>query len=246
MLNSSSWPVFKGTAEFYSLSTFFGGTGLLVLGCLFDFAPSILFGTWSGRIFTFLVITILSRYLARGGINTARSDLRGRICLITGGASGIGLETARELARMGATVIIGARGDEERRQAAVRQICKGLDSTQSRQVSSMNLDLSSFLSIHTFVQEFLGMHTRLHLLINNAGVMFCPYGLTEDGLETQIGTNHFGHFLLTNLLLDTLIVSKARIVNLSSIAHSWGKKFTYPRQNDAKKYDTTFAYADSK
>lgn len=221
------------------------------------------------------------------------------------------MQTVRELAKMGATVILAARGGPARLASAVAAAKAGLDPSAASGITAMSLDLSSFLSIHSFVQEFLAEHTRLHLLINNAGIMACPYGLTEDGLELQMGvsghhaharwhacnraadetyalngpipmlsrnvgaatrcrvsgsvltlvcaccsvrlcaprppqTNHFGHFLLTNLLMDTLIASRARIINVASLAHALTARFTYPRQNDRARYDKDTAYADSK
>ena len=153
----------------------------------------------------------------------------------------------RELAKLGATVIIGARGGPARLGSAVSAAREGLSPGAAAGISAMSLDLCSFFSIHTFVQEFLAEHTRLHLLVNNAGVMMAPYALTSDGLESTIGTNHFGHFLLTNLLLDTLLATRgARVVNVSSLAHARTERLTYPLQNSAATYDKEVAYADSK
>lgn len=159
---------------------------------------------------------------------------------------GIGLETVRTFAKMGATVILAARGGPTRLAQAVEAAKVGVRGNQAGTIIGMELDLSSFASIHTFVQEFLAEHTQLHLLVNNAGVMMCPYSLTADGLEMQIGTNHFGHFLLTSLLIDTLAASKARVVTVSSLGHALVERLTYPKQNDPKKYDKMVAYSDSK
>lgn len=90
---------------------------------------------------------------------------------------------------MGATVILAARGGPSRLADAVAAAKAGLDPSCAAGISAMSLDLSSFLSIHSFVQEFLAEHTRLHILINNAGIMACPFGLTEDGLELQMGVS---------------------------------------------------------
>jgi len=96
-------------------------------------------------------------------------------------------------------------------------------STNNNNIEVLKLDLGSFKSVRQFAAEFLGKNLPLHILINNAGIMAVPYGKTEDGWELQFGTNHLGHFLLTTLLLDTLLASApSRVVALSSIATKHG------------------------
>ncbi|KAK4800144.1 hypothetical protein SAY86_025509 [Trapa natans] len=149
-------------------------------------------------------------------------DASGLTAIITGGASGIGLETSRVLALRGAHVVIGARNMEAAKEAK-KAI---LDQCETAKVDILKLDLCSMKSIASFAKSFHALNLPLNILINNAGIMFCPFQLAEDGTETQFATNHIGHFLLTNLLLDKMKHTarvtgiQGRIVNLSSIAHS--------------------------
>lgn len=147
-------------------------------------------------------------------------DLAGRRVLITGGASGLGQETARAMAANGAQIIIAAR-DMDKGEAAMSAIHTAVPDAQ---VEVMQLDLADLDSIRAFTALFLRDYPRLDLLINNAGVMACAKGQTKDGFEMQFGTNHLGHFLLTNRLRPALEVSakegrKPRVVTLSSRAH---------------------------
>ena len=147
----------------------------------------------------------------------AGHDLSGKVAIVTGGATGIGVETARALAEAGAEVVIAVR-KPDLAEAAVADIQK----TAKGKVSWSMLDLSSFKSIRAFAERW--GDRPLNLLINNAGVMACPLAYTEDGLEMQIGTNHFGHFLLSVLLAPNLVAGAksgwtSRLVSLSSIGH---------------------------
>uniref|UniRef100_A0A3Q2EE71 Retinol dehydrogenase 12, like n=1 Tax=Cyprinodon variegatus TaxID=28743 RepID=A0A3Q2EE71_CYPVA len=172
------------------------------------------------------------------------SDVRldGQTAVITGANSGIGKETAIDLAKRGARVILACR-DMEKAQAAVTEI---IESSGSDSVLCMKLDLSDSKSIREFAEAINKNEQKLNLLINNAGVMVCPYGKTADGFEMQIGVNHFGHFLLTYLLLDLIKRSApARIINVSSMAHSWGS-INLEDINSEKSYNKNKAYAQSK
>jgi NAD(P)-dependent dehydrogenase (short-subunit alcohol dehydrogenase family) len=152
--------------------------------------------------------------------------------VITGGNTGLGFETARALAGRGATVVIAAR-DPAKAAAAVDRIGAG--------VSHVPLDLASLSSVREAAAELRARFTRIHLLINNAGVMMTPRGTTRDGFETQFGTNHLGHFALTGLLLDRMTaVPGSRVVTVSSLAHLGGR---YPPR---ERYSPTMAYSDSK
>ena len=143
--------------------------------------------------------------------------MQGKVVLITGGNTGIGKETAIALARMGATVTITSRNPDKGKDALAdirRQA--GSDA-----VECMRLDLASLASVRSFAAEFLATHPRLDVLINNAGLTLSERSETEDGLESTLGINHFGHFALTGLLVERLKHSApARIVVLSSDAHS--------------------------
>lgn len=142
--------------------------------------------------------------------------MQNKVVLITGGNAGIGLETARGMAKQGATVVIVAR-DAAKGQQAVDDIKQ---TTGNDKVSFMKCDLASQKQIRQLVADFKAKYDRLDVLINNAGAFFSEYGETEDGIERQFAINHLGPFLLTNLLLDTLKASApARIVNVASRAH---------------------------
>ena len=148
----------------------------------------------------------------------AGQDLTGKVAIVTGGATGIGIETARVLAEAGAEVVIAVR-KPDLAEAAVADINK---TAKGAKASWSMLDLASFKSIRAFAERW--GDKPLNLLINNAGVMACPLAYTEDGLEMQIGTNHFGHFLLSVLLAPNLVEGArsgwgSRLVSLSSIGH---------------------------
>ncbi len=142
--------------------------------------------------------------------------MRGKTCLVTGSTSGIGRVTALELAKMGATVVMVAR-DAARGEAAVREIKAA---SENPLVHLLLADLTSLRQVRRLAEEFKGRHGHLHVLINNAGVIFPLDTTTEEGLETTYAVNHLAPFLLTNSLLDVLKASApARIVNLASVAH---------------------------
>ncbi len=140
-------------------------------------------------------------------------DQSGRTAVITGGNSGLGKEAARELAGAGANVVIAAR-NVEKGNAAAREIGGG-------NLRVEQLDLADLDGVRAFAERIDG---PLDLLINNAGVMAPPRRLTKDGFESQIGTNHLGHFALTGLLLGKLLAApEPRVVTVSSPAHRIGR-----------------------
>ena len=143
-------------------------------------------------------------------------SLVGRVALITGANTGIGLVTARELAARGAHVFVACRSPEKGR-AAVEEIVKA---TGNEKVELLELDLGDFESIRSCARAFLARDLPLHLLINNAGLAGTK-GMTRSGFEMAFGTNHVGPFLLTQLLLDRIKQSApARIVTVASRAHT--------------------------
>jgi retinol dehydrogenase 12 len=145
-------------------------------------------------------------------------DLAGKVVVVTGGNSGIGKEAAIGVARAGARVVIAAR-NPAKAAAAVAEIEQSADA-QGR-VETMPIDLASFASVRAFVEAFAARHDRLDVLLNNAGLVLRTRTLTVDGHETQFQVNYLGHFLLTELLHETLVRSApARVVNVSSYAHS--------------------------
>ncbi|EDV59653.1 retinol dehydrogenase 13 [Drosophila erecta] len=186
-------------------------------------------------------VYFLKEYM-QGGKFTKDTDETGKVFIVTGANTGIGKETALEIARRGGTVYMACR-DMNRCEKARKDIIK---ETNNQNIFSRELDLSSLDSIRKFVDGFKKEQPKLHVLINNAGVMRCPKTLTKDGYELQLGVNHIGHFLLTNLLLDVLKNSTpSRIVVVSSLAHTRGS-INVADLNSEKSYDEGLAYSQSK
>ncbi|XP_016986383.2 retinol dehydrogenase 13 [Drosophila rhopaloa] len=186
-------------------------------------------------------VYLLKEYM-QGGKFTKETDETGKVFIVTGANTGIGKETALEIARRGGTVYMACR-DMSRCDRARKEIIK---ETNNQNIFSRELDLSSMESIRQFVAGFKKEQDRLHVLVNNAGVMRCPKMLTKDGFEMQLGVNHIGHFLLTNLLLDLLKKSApSRVVVVSSLAHTRGA-INVADLNSEKSYDEGLAYSQSK
>jgi NAD(P)-dependent dehydrogenase (short-subunit alcohol dehydrogenase family) len=166
----------------------------------------------------------------------------GRLALITGSNSGIGLEAAKALAGKGARVIIAVRSAEKGAAAAdtIRM------AHPAASVEVMALDLADLASVRRFAAAILGRGEPLHMLINNAGVMALPFRKTADGFEMQFGTNHLGHFALTGLLLPAILAAPgARVVTVSSGLHQGGA-INFANLDGAKGYDRGRAYSQSK
>jgi NAD(P)-dependent dehydrogenase (short-subunit alcohol dehydrogenase family) len=140
-------------------------------------------------------------------------DLTGKVALVTGATSGLGYETALELLRHGADVLVAARNPEKAAQAAA-----SLTQKAGRAPTVLGLDLADLASVEKAADKVLTSYERLDLLINNAGVMAPPYRETVDGFELQLGTNHLGHFALTGRLMP-LLVKGSRVVTVSSFMH---------------------------
>ena len=170
-------------------------------------------------------------------------DLHGRLAVVTGASTGIGLETARALAAVGAQVVLAAR-DEAKTVAAAARI---RESVPDAVLEVRLLDLTSLDSVRGFAAGFLDAHDELHLLVNNAGVMYTPFGRTAEGFELQFGTNHVGHFLLTCLLAPALEAgAPSRVVNLCSGGHM-GSDIVWDDPNyEQREYDKFGAYGQSK
>jgi NAD(P)-dependent dehydrogenase (short-subunit alcohol dehydrogenase family) len=154
----------------------------------------------------------------------------GRTVIITGANSGLGAVTARELARQGATIVMGVR-DTRKGEKAALQIAGRVEVRQ--------LDLQDLSSVRRFADGI----DKADILINNAGVMGVPYAVTADGFESQIGTNHLGHFALTNLVLPKL---SDRVVAVSSMAHLPGRISLDDLNWKTRRYRPWLAYAQSK
>ena len=166
-------------------------------------------------------------------------DQRGRVAVVTGANSGLGLATARELARAGARVVLASRS-VEKGQAAAARITSALPGAD---VQPAVLDLAEIESVRAFAAS---APDRLDLLINNAGVMAAPRRLTKDGLESQFATNHLGQFALTGLLLGRLLAAPApRVVTVSSTMHRGGT-IDFDDLQGERKYSRWGAYSQSK
>ena len=163
--------------------------------------------------------------------------LTGRTVIITGANSGLGLATARALAGAGAHVVLAVRNVAKGRAAADQIAAEGGDkgSTEVRP-----LDLSDLKSVRAFAADW---HEPIDVLINNAGVMMVPRSRTADGFEMQMGTNHLGHFALTNLLLPHIT---DRVVTVSSLAHKWGRIDLADLNYERRKYKRVRAYGQAK
>jgi NAD(P)-dependent dehydrogenase (short-subunit alcohol dehydrogenase family) len=170
-------------------------------------------------------------------------DLSDKTVVITGGASGIGLETARALLQGGAEVVLAVRNIEQGERVA-RELRQ---STNNSRAIVLPLDLSSYASIRQAANQFLERWSALHILINNAGVMATPFKKTEEGFELQFGTNHLGHFLLSQLLLPALLAAApARVVVLSSNGHRRSDIIWEDINFEKHPYDKWQAYGQSK
>ncbi|ULE31317.1 oxidoreductase [Mycobacterium sp. IDR2000157661] len=158
----------------------------------------------------------------------------GRTVIVTGANSGLGLVTARELAGAGATVILAVRNTAKGDAAAAEMTGDGFGPVEVRE-----LDLQDLSSVRAFAD---GVQT-VDVLVNNAGIMAVPYALTKDGFESQIGTNHLGHFALTNLLLPKI---SDRVVTVSSMMHLIGRINLEDLNWKARPYLAWPAYGQSK
>ena len=169
-------------------------------------------------------------------------DQTGRTAVVTGANSGLGLVTARELARKGARVVLACRNLDKGRGAlgGCEQAASGAEPELEE------LDLASLTSVQAFAERFKQKHDGLDLLINNAGVMAPPRRRTADGFELQFGTNHLGHFALTGQLLPVMEGrDDARVVTLSSTAHKTGR-IAFDNLNGDRRYFRWRAYGQSK
>ncbi|XP_033207812.1 retinol dehydrogenase 11-like [Belonocnema kinseyi] len=184
----------------------------------------------------------------------SKARLAGKTVVITGANTGIGKETARDLYRRGARVILACR-DIAKANAAAEEVKSALPSKPNREqfkgepgeVAVCKLNLSNLASVRECANKLIDSEPNIHILINNAGVMMCPYGKTDDGYEMQFQTNHLGHFLLTLLLLPKIKNSApgCRIINVSSTAHILGQMH-WEDLNSEKSYNSVKAYGQSK
>ncbi|KAK7318222.1 hypothetical protein RJT34_02921 [Clitoria ternatea] len=177
-------------------------------------------------------------------------DATSLTAVVTGASSGLGLETTRVLALRGVHVVM-----------AVRNVTSGMNVKQTilkeipaAKIDVMELDLCSMASVRKFAADYISSGRPLNILINNAGVMATPFMLSQDNIEQQFATNHLGHFLLTNLLLETMKKTvrecnrEGRIVILSSEAHrfTYSEGIRFDKINDESGYNSYYAYGQSK
>lgn len=171
-------------------------------------------------------------------------DLLGKTIIVTGGNSGLGFASVKAFAAKGAHVVLACRSREkgEMAKAEIEQ-----QNTGGR-IEVAELDLADLASISRFAEEFRQKHSRLDVLLNNAGIMTPPYFHTRDGFEGHMGTNHLGHFALTGHLLPVLQETpKSRVVNVSSLAHQGGSmNFDNLLFEQGKGYSPIKAYSRSK
>jgi NAD(P)-dependent dehydrogenase (short-subunit alcohol dehydrogenase family) len=171
------------------------------------------------------------------------ADLNGKVIIITGATSGLGKEATQVLAEKNATIIMAVR-NVSKAETIKNEILK---QHPKANIETLQLDLSSLDSIKQFSNEVINKFDRLDVLINNAGVMMCPFSKTQDGFEIQMGTNHLGPFALTGQLMPLLKKTKdSRIVSTSSIAHTQGNIDFSDLNWEKRKYKTSNAYGDSK
>lgn len=167
----------------------------------------------------------------------------GKVIIITGATSGLGKEALKVLVQKGATIIAAVRNIEK----AKKVIEEVKQTSPNASIDIQKLDLASLNSIKSFAERITTNYKRLDVLINNAGVMACPFSKTEDGFEIQMGVNHLGNFALTGLLMPLLKSTKnARIVVTSSIAHRAGNIDLEDLNWEKRTYNTSKAYGDSK
>jgi len=170
-------------------------------------------------------------------------DLTGRRVVITGAATGLGRESARALAAHGAAVTVLARSDER----AAGAMAAVEDAVPGATVESGVVDLADLGSVRSFADSYLDTHDAVDVLINNAGVMACPFGRTVDGFEMQFGTNHLGHFLLTALLSPAILRgTNPRVVTLTSAGHSRADVDLVDPNFETTEYSPWVAYGQSK
>ncbi|MBV9412514.1 MAG: SDR family NAD(P)-dependent oxidoreductase [Acidimicrobiia bacterium] len=170
-------------------------------------------------------------------------DLSGKTAVVTGASAGLGIETSKSLASVGAHVVMAVRDADKGRDAAAT--IKEAVPEASLELGS--IDLASLDSVRAFATWLLDRHDRIDLLINNAGVMACPLGRTAEDFEMQLGTNHLGHFVLSTEVAPALLAAApARVVNLSSRGHQRSDIHWDDPHYRQRLYDKWEAYGQSK
>jgi len=205
---------------------------------------------WLQLVFTVLSAVLVTAVAVKVYLRNAivlvkkgKKRLDGKVAIVTGSNTGIGLETAKFLVRRGVRVILACR-DITRAEKAAEEI-RGL--TKNADVAVRQLDLGSLDSVRAFCDTILREEKRLDILVNNAGASFMTKVVTSDGLEKHMAVNHFGPFLLTNILLALMkTTDKARIINVASTLHKWPGKFDLENLNSEKVWEPATIYAKTK
>ena len=173
-------------------------------------------------------------------------DLIGQIALVTGANSGLGLESARALLANGATVVLACRSLAKAEQARQELVAAGSAGSPDDRIELLELDLADLQSVARAADQVAARHSRLDVLLNNAGVMAPPRTLTRQRFELQFGVNHLGHFALTQRLLPLLLASASpRVVQVTSGAQYFGQLDFEDLQGE-RRYDRWKAYGQSK
>ncbi|XP_064484691.1 retinol dehydrogenase 12-like [Ornithodoros turicata] len=187
-------------------------------------------------------IYLVRRYIA-GAVCRTSLQLNGKVAIVTGANSGIGLEVARELAKRGARVYLACRDMSKATDTALKIIF----ATGNTDVFPLYLEVSSLDSVREFAKEFLAGEQKLDILVNNAAVFGIPFQMTDDGHEKVFATNYLGHFLVTMLLLDALkSAAPSRVINLTSDAYKYFRSFSIDKIHDERGYGVLKAYSQSK
>jgi len=199
-----------------------------------------------------ILVSMTSLYLGRrlyrlhvqGQLYDASVDVSKQVFIITGSNTGLGYETAKEIARMGGTVVMACRSVDKAE--AAKQLILADTKCAPSKVMVLKLDLNDFGSVSAFVKEFIALQLPLHCLINNAGLMTQNRELTPSGLEQVFTANHLSHFKLTNLLLPELNKTNGRIVVLTSSLHKAVSSFDFEDVMSEKSYSMFPTYSQSK
>ncbi|XP_006652156.1 short-chain dehydrogenase TIC 32, chloroplastic-like [Oryza brachyantha] len=181
---------------------------------------------------------------------TAGIDGSGLVAVVTGASNGIGAETCRVLAMRGVQVVMAVRNPS----AGARVRDEILKQAPAAKIEILHLDLSSMSSVRRFAESFVALNLPLNILINNAGVAFVPFKLSEDGIELHFATNHLGHFLLTDLLIEKMKVTamesgiEGRVVIVASESYRFPYRegIRFDKINDESGYNKFLAYTQSK
>lgn len=193
-------------------------------------------------------VAIIEDFIYRRSNRTELIERAGEVAVITGGARGIGVEVVKCLLKCDMEVIVGCRTSGAGQSLHHLILSEGI---KTGNLSFFTLDMASMKSVREFAAKVKQKCPAIHLLINNAGIMFVPFSLTEDGFESHLGVNYLGHCLLTHLLLPQLKQAgcdtnrNARIVNVSSSAHLAGN-INFKDMNMKDEYLGSEAYAQSK